>query len=107
METLREPPDVSLVFPLTPAVAKSTLVDRPSDLYDTIMMGLRLTCEGISRARFAQRFGQDFVAMFPEAVDKLTALGLLETLADRVRLTAAGRLLSNSVIREFVTEISP
>ncbi len=106
VETLREPPDVSLVFPLTPAVAKSTLVDRPSDLYDTIMMGLRLTCEGISRARFAQRFGRDFVAMFPGAVDKLTALGLLETLADRVRLSSAGRLLSNSVIREFVTEIS-
>ena len=103
--SLREPPAGGLDFPLTPAVAKSTLVDQPSDLYDTIMMGLRLTREGINRARFSQRFGQDFVVMFPEAVDKLEALGLLETLADRVRLSPAGRLLSNSVIREFVADI--
>ena len=106
VESLREPPTDSLDFPLTPAVAKYTGVDRSSDLYDTIMMGLRLTCEGINRAHFAQRFDQDFVAMFPEAVDKLTSLGLLETLADRVRLNPAGRLLSNSVIREFVAGIS-
>ena len=107
VESLREPLSCPADFPLTPAVAKHTLVDMPSDRYDTIMMGLRLTGEGISRARFKQRFDQDFVSMFPEAVDKLTSLALLETLADRVRLTAAGRLLSNSVIREFVADISP
>lgn len=107
VESLSEPPSAALDFPLTPAVAKATPVDRPSDLYDTIMMGLRLTCEGIDRSRFAQRFGQDFVAMFPEAVERLASLGMLEAHADRVRLSPAGRLLSNSVIREFVAGISP
>ena len=74
-------------FPLTPAVAKHTLVEEPADLYDTVMMGLRLTCEGINRSRFEQRFGQDFVAMFPDAVDRLVTLGLLETHSDRLRLS--------------------
>ena len=93
-------------FPLTPAVAKFAPVDETSELYDTIMMGLRLTCEGIDRARFALRFGQDFVAMFPDAVNRLVTLGLLEVHSDRVRLSAAGRLLSNGVIREFVANLT-
>ena len=38
--SLHEPPANGLDYPLTQAVAKSTLVDQPSDLYDTIMMGL-------------------------------------------------------------------
>ncbi len=93
-------------FPLTPAVAKVRLVETADDLYDTIMMGMRLTDEGINRSSFAHRFGQDFVAMFPDAVAKLAALGMLEVLADRVRLSPAGRLLSNSVIREFVSRLT-
>lgn len=107
VESLGERPPAALDFPLTPAVAKYKLVDQSSDLYDTIMMGLRLTQEGIDRARFAQRFGQDMVAMFPEAVGRLVSLGLLEAQADRVRLSPAGRLLSNGVIREFVARINP
>ena len=107
VESLSGGPAADLDFPLTPAVAKRTFVDQPTDLYDTIMMGLRLTREGINRSRFTQRFGQDFVAMFPESVDRLFSLGLLEAHADRVRLSPAGRLLSNSVIREFVAAISP
>ncbi len=106
VNALTEQPSTAMVFPLTPAVAKHTLVEGGDDLYDTIMMGLRLTCEGINRPRFTQRFGQDFVAMFPDAVDRLVSLGLLEAHSDRVRLSPAGRLLSNGVIREFVTGIT-
>ena len=106
VESLSERPSTAMDFPLTPAVAKVTLVDKSGDLYDTIMMGLRLTHEGINRLRFEQRFSQDFVAMFPEAVDRLVSLGMLETHADRVRLSPEGRLLSNSVIREFVSGIT-
>ena len=106
VDALTEQPSTAMEFPLTPAVAKHTLVEEPADLYDTIMMGLRLTCEGINRSRFEQRFGQDFVAMFSEAVDRLVSLGMLELHVDRVRLSPAGRLLSNGVIREFVAGIT-
>lgn len=106
IESLRERPPTAMKFPLTPAVAKHTLVEAPDELYDTIMMGLRLTREGINRSQFARRFSRDFVDMFPDAVDRLVLLGLLEVHADRVRLSPAGRLLSNGVIGEFVSGIT-
>ena len=94
--------DQSYEFPLTPAVAKSKYVDRQDDLYDTIMMGIRLTDEGINRDAFESRFGRDIVDLFQDSVFKLRDLKLLEVKSDRVRLTPAGRLLSNAVIRELV-----
>ncbi len=95
-------PNSNQIFPLTPAVAKFTKVEREDDLYETIMMGLRLTTEGLHRKTFEARFGEDFVEMFRDSVTRFEKMGLLEIQSDRVHLTDAGRLLSNSVIREFV-----
>lgn len=94
------------VFPLTPAAAKYALVDAEDEIYETVMMGLRLTREGINLPRFRARFGRDFREIFAPAVSKLEALGLIETCAERLRLSQAGRLLSNAVIREFVESLS-
>ena len=94
------------VFPLTPAVAKYALVDAEDEIYETVMMGLRLTREGIDLPRFRARFGRDFREIFAPAVAKLEALGLIETTSERLRLSQAGRLLSNAVIREFVESLS-
>ena len=102
LAALAEVGDQSYEFPLTPAVAKSKYVDRQDDLYDTIMMGIRLTDEGINRDAFESRFGRDIVDLFQDSVFKLQDLKLLEVKSDRVRLTPAGRLLSNAVIRELV-----
>ena len=90
---------------LTPAVAKAQPVNEAQELYETIMMGLRMTREGINRAGFKQRFGRDFVEMFPQATERMRAAALLHVMPDRVRLSQAGRLLSNAVIREFVDRI--
>jgi oxygen-independent coproporphyrinogen III oxidase len=89
-------------FPITPTVAKSTFVTRDDDLYETVMMGLRMTEEGIHRPTFTKRFQMDFVEMFPDGVEKFQTMGLLEIDDERVHLTESGRLLSNAVIREFV-----
>ena len=90
---------------ISPATAKSTPVTEADDLYETIMMGLRLTRAGIDRASFRRRFGRDLVERFPDAAQKLEAAGLLRVTPDRVRLSKSGRLLSNLVIREFVDKI--
>ena len=90
---------------LSPAVAKSRPVTPADELYETLMMGLRLTREGISRACFRRRFGCDIVDMFPDATRELTVAGLLEVHSQQVRISAAGRLLSNAVIREFVDDL--
>lgn len=93
-------------FPLSPAAAKHSAVSRSDDLYETIMMGMRLTEEGINRAGFAARFGDDIVELFPQAVERLLGLGLIELDDERTRLSRRGLLLSNGVIREFVQGIT-
>ncbi|GAB5491401.1 MAG: radical SAM family heme chaperone HemW [Phototrophicaceae bacterium] len=94
--------DDSLGFPRTPAVSKAVEVARDDDIQETILMGMRLTQEGISRQVFKERFGQDIVEMNQEAVDKHVDYGLLEVTDDRIRLSKAGRLLSNAVIRDLI-----
>ena len=102
IDALRDAVDFDDLFPFTPAVAKSKRINTADDLYETVMMGLRLTREGIHRPSFQRRFGQDFVEMFPAATATCQANGWLQVKADRVHLSDAGRLLSNAVIRAFV-----
>jgi oxygen-independent coproporphyrinogen-3 oxidase len=70
-----------------------------------MMMGLRLTREGVSRRRFSARFGQELGDLFKAQIERLTRFGLLEWAgeqADILRLTPRGRLLGNQVFVEFI-----
>lgn len=91
-----------LAFPRTPAVSKAVLVDREAEISETIMMGLRLVRDGIVRQRFLQRFGVDLVALKPEPIETFANYGLLYVDDSVVKLTQAGRLVSNAVIRELI-----
>jgi len=102
VESLNERPAAKYDFPLTPAVAKSTTVNSEEDLYETVMMSIRLTREGIHRPTFRRRFGVDIADKFPDGIRKMKTLGLIHVESDRVRLSERGRLLSNAVIRELV-----
>ncbi|MEM9953585.1 MAG: radical SAM family heme chaperone HemW [Chloroflexota bacterium] len=92
----------NLTFPRTPAVSKAIEVSQEDDMSETILMGLRLTQEGVSRDRFQSRFGEDIVLLKHEAIEKHVSYGLLEVLDDRIRLTQSGRFLSNAVIRDLI-----
>ncbi|MCC6805153.1 MAG: radical SAM family heme chaperone HemW [Anaerolineae bacterium] len=89
-------------FPRTPATAEAVTVDRAGEISETLIMGMRLTREGISRPGFVERFGVDLLDVHGEVIQRYTDRGLLSVDAERVRLTDAGRLLSNVVFREFV-----
>ena len=65
-------------------------------------MGLRLTEEGIGRAGFRRRFGEDVTDIFGDELRAHERAGLLEISANRVRLRPAGRLLANQVFRDLV-----
>jgi oxygen-independent coproporphyrinogen-3 oxidase len=81
-------------------------------MQETLMLGLRLTQEGVSAQAFHQRFRQDLMAVFGKEIDELVGLGLLEWdfsplptgegQGMRVRLTRRGRLLGNQVFMRFV-----
>jgi oxygen-independent coproporphyrinogen-3 oxidase len=82
-------------------LAEQSFVSREDELGEFMMLGLRLN-DGISRREFARRFDVAFDSVFPRELNRLHAMGLLETVGDAVRLTSRGRLLGNEVFAEFI-----
>ncbi len=92
-------------FPVGPAAEEITPIDRRTEMQETLMVGLRLTEEGVSAAAFQERFDQPLEQVFPREIRRLTGNGLLEWAGprgDTLRLTQRGRLLGNQVFMEFV-----
>jgi oxygen-independent coproporphyrinogen III oxidase len=90
------------VFPRSPAVENIDVVDRETEIAETLIMGLRLTQEGIKRAAFATRFNVDLLDYHGPVLERYKKLGLLEINSERVILTREGRLLSNTIFRDLV-----
>jgi oxygen-independent coproporphyrinogen-3 oxidase len=102
IKVLNEAKDADYEYPRTPATAESTVVDRTAEISETLIMGMRLTQKGIIRAEFIERFGIDLLDLHHDVIEKYRGYGLLSVDDERIRLTDAGRLLSNMVLREFV-----
>ena len=66
-----------------------------------VFMGLRLD-EGVSRARFQERFGADIAQIYPYAVAKACESGLAELNETHFSLTKQGKFLANEVMLEFL-----
>ena len=108
-------------FPAGPAVRRTTIsIHRFTEMQETMMVGLRLTQEGVSAREFAKRFGEPLAVVFGKEIKRLLHLGLLEyvdfenstkagdisseTHSDRLRLTPRGRMVGNQVFMQFVGE---
>lgn len=92
-------------FPSGPATRRSIAIDQRMEMQETMMVGLRLTQEGVSEGRFNERFGLALPEVFGQEINTLTRSGLLEWVGDgdrRLRLTRRGRLLGNQVFMQFV-----
>ena len=66
-----------------------------------VFMGLRLD-EGVSRARFQERFSADIAQIYPYAVAKACESGLAELNETHFSLTKQGKFLANEVMLEFL-----
>lgn len=96
---------VELAFPRTPATARIYIIDKKTEMSETMMMGLRLTQEGVSAKEFESRFGISLGEVFGIEIDRLVSLGLLEWVGEQalsLHLTSRGRILGNQVFMEFV-----
>jgi oxygen-independent coproporphyrinogen III oxidase len=92
-------------IPQTPAVEHLQVIDNTTEMAETMLMGLRLVREGISKDSFYQRFGQNLDDVFPDQITAFIADGLLEWVdenGERLRLTPRGRLLGNQVFMSFI-----
>ena len=82
-----------------------TPVSAPQALEESFFLGLRLN-RGVDLKQLAE-FGPEAVARFGEVVDELVTLALLVREGDSIRLTPAGRLLSNEVFARFLGVEAP
>jgi oxygen-independent coproporphyrinogen-3 oxidase len=89
-------------FPFSPAVVEKLPVTPEAAMCETMMLGLRLTREGVREADFRARFGVGIAETYARPLRRLAQLGLIEHDDGGVRLTRPGRLLGNRVFREFV-----
>ena len=89
-------------FPTGPAVAEVIDIDHMSEMQETMMVGLRLTDEGVSRQSFTSRFDEEMEEVFGKEIAELIGLGLVEWQGDRLRLTRRGRPLGNQAFMRFV-----
>lgn len=90
------------IFPRTPATAHVTEITPEIEMAETLLMGLRLTVEGVSTSNFEDRFGIPLENVYGNEINSLMSQGLLENTGDVIRLTARGRLLGNRVFQYFV-----
>lgn len=91
-----------LDFPRTPATDQAVVVDRETEIVETLLMGLRLTGEGIQRRVFQERFGADLLDLHGDVLRRHADAGLLTIDDHHVKLTRRGRLLSNVIFRDLV-----
>ncbi|HVN56374.1 MAG TPA: radical SAM family heme chaperone HemW [Anaerolineaceae bacterium] len=97
-------------FPQTPATVNLTPIDRWTEMEETMMVGLRLTQEGVDRDVFERRFGRSMEAVFAEEISDCLGSGLVEWAGERshrLRLTERGHLLGNQVFMRFVGKETP
>lgn len=102
IKRLTDEDTASYQFPRTPVTTQAKKIDRETEMRETMMMGLRLTCEGVSDNVFQKRFGISVNDAFEREINKLTDWGLIEWEGETIRLTPKGRLLGNQVFMQFV-----
>jgi oxygen-independent coproporphyrinogen III oxidase len=99
MEGLPQP------FPYSAANRTTTPIDTFTEMQETMMVGLRLTRDGVSLTEFHKRFGRPLTEVFAKEIGLVTQRGLVEwagAKGDILRLTPKGRLLGNQVFMQFV-----
>ena len=83
-------------------VSNVEVIDAALAEGETMMLGLRLLAEGVSREAFLDRHGRALDAVFGEIVAEQVGLGLVEDDGHRVRLTERGMMVANEVVAAYL-----
>ena len=96
--------------PRPPAEKEGHSLNLWDEMQEFMMLGLRLTEDGVSRMDFASRFSYSMDDLFKSQIEHLLHLKLIENHPenqDRIRLTAKGIVFGNRVFMEFVGNPEP
>ncbi len=69
---------------------------------ETMMLGLRMTSNGVSYERFIESYDEDLRNRWSKQIDRCLQSGLVEVLDDRIRLTDRGIFMANDVMAAFL-----
>ena len=89
-----------------PSLIDSEAIDRHLEMSETMILGLRLTQEGVSLPAFERRFGATPNEVFGNVIPNLKTLTLLHEDDQRLRLTPQARLLGNQVFIRFLDRVA-
>jgi len=89
-------------YPVSPAVADQRDVPLPTEMNETMMLGLRLLDEGVDEDTFRERFGVGIEEAFPKPMKRLREDGLVRWEEGRLRLTESTIFIANQVFCMFV-----
>jgi oxygen-independent coproporphyrinogen-3 oxidase len=92
----------TLDFPIAPATISQVVVDRFTEMQDTLMLGLRLTREGVSSRKYFEKFGENMTDVFKKEISELLNSNLVEWRGDTLRIKQHARILGNQVFMKFV-----
>ena len=91
---------------LGPAVVETEALSLEEQMQEMMMLGLRMTHEGVSADAFRQRFGQDLKSVFADEIRGLIAKGLVEWVlfenGYHLVMTKKGVFLGNQVFKVFI-----
>lgn len=92
-------------FPGTPTQIKMEKMDLETQMKDFMMVGLRLTKEGVSEERFFQLFRRSMKEVFSKEIAKLFQQGLVtwtDEYENQLILSKRGIMVANQVFMAFV-----
>jgi oxygen-independent coproporphyrinogen-3 oxidase len=101
----REKESTPRLFPRSPANAGFFSLSLKEEIGERMMMGLRLTQDGISDHEFTEQFGINMESIYDPQIKKMINFELLEWTGGfnrSLRLTKRGRFLGNQVFLEFI-----
>lgn len=93
-------------FPISPATIEVNPRSLNDQMDEHMILGLRLTDEGVNRSDFVNLYHTDFTVRYAKQINTLLHQGLLEwhPSNEAIRLTKRGRLLGNQVFYQFLSD---
>lgn len=102
--------NASGAFPASPAGEPAVKLSNWELMQEFLMVGFRLTDEGVSDTVFHAQFNHSIESVFDKQIDHLLKQELIERHpqdSTRLRLTRRGRLFGNQVFAQFVGNPQP
>jgi oxygen-independent coproporphyrinogen-3 oxidase len=106
IESVSERPQIPIC--VSPAGTNIISLTSRDEISETMMMGMRLTEEGINEENFMIRFGINLDVLYSKEITILLSQNLIEWIyikgVRHLRLTQKGRLLGNQVFMQFILD---